>query len=69
MLRTPSESCVHYWILESPNGPYSYGRCRKCGGERKDFRNAYENMPRIRRKIKNHKSGDTHYVDVPVWRL
>jgi hypothetical protein len=25
------EKCVHYWIIESPHGPTSKGRCRYCG--------------------------------------
>lgn len=23
--------CVHHWIIESPNGPYSLAKCKKCG--------------------------------------
>jgi len=30
--------CRHHWIIESPNGPTSRGRCRLCGDER-DFTN------------------------------
>jgi hypothetical protein len=30
--------CVHYWIIECPQGPTSVGTCRNCG-ERKVFRN------------------------------
>jgi hypothetical protein len=25
------EKCVHHWIIESPHGPTSQGRCRYCG--------------------------------------
>jgi hypothetical protein len=30
--------CVHYWIIECPEGPESVGTCKNCG-ERKVFRN------------------------------
>jgi hypothetical protein len=33
--------CVHRWVIESPNGETSRGRCRYCGAE-KDFPNAAE---------------------------
>ncbi len=23
--------CVHHWIIDDPNGVYSFGRCTKCG--------------------------------------
>jgi hypothetical protein len=25
------KKCVHYWVIESPHGPTSKGRCRYCG--------------------------------------
>lgn len=25
------KQCVHHWIIESPDGPTSKGRCRHCG--------------------------------------
>jgi hypothetical protein len=33
--------CVHRWVIESPNGEMSRGRCRHCGAE-KEFPNAAE---------------------------
>ena len=33
-------ACAHDWLLESPNGPISHGRCCKCALER-DFRNSF----------------------------
>ncbi len=24
------KDCVHHWIIEDPNGVYSFGRCTKC---------------------------------------
>jgi hypothetical protein len=26
-----TESCIHFWRLESPGGPTSKGVCKKCG--------------------------------------
>jgi hypothetical protein len=31
-------NCNHYWIIESPNGPTSWGVCKYCG-KRKEFKN------------------------------
>ena len=31
-------ACLHYWMLDSPDGPVSKGTCRSCGEER-DFPN------------------------------
>ena len=36
-----TEDCVHHWIIDSPNGPVSEGRCEKCGA-RRHFFNALE---------------------------
>ncbi len=33
--------CPHHWIIETPDGPVSTGRCRLCGEER-EFRNSIE---------------------------
>jgi hypothetical protein len=30
--------CSHYWIIDSPNGPTSVGRCKYCGAV-KEFDN------------------------------
>ena len=30
--------CRHHWVIESPNGPTSHGRCRRCKAKR-DFTN------------------------------
>lgn len=32
-------SCKHLWIIESPNGPTSIGKCKLCG-EQNEFRNS-----------------------------
>ena len=25
-----TETCVHHWILQTPNGPTSEGTCKRC---------------------------------------
>lgn len=25
------EECVHFWLIETPNGPTSQGTCKQCG--------------------------------------
>jgi hypothetical protein len=32
-------SCQHHWLIETPHGSTSHGRCKRCGEER-DFRNS-----------------------------
>ena len=36
-----SALCQHHWIIETPNGAVSSGRCKLCGVA-KDFRNSAE---------------------------
>ncbi len=31
--------CQHHWLIESPQGTMSKGRCKRCG-EEKEFRNS-----------------------------
>jgi len=33
-----TQACRHHWIIETPNGPTSRGRCKRCRAER-DFTN------------------------------
>lgn len=33
------EECVHFWLIESPNGPTSLGVCKLCG-RTQAFRNS-----------------------------
>jgi hypothetical protein len=33
--------CNHHWVIESPNGPTSVGKCRTCG-ERREFKNSIQ---------------------------
>lgn len=37
------DTCVHHWVIESPNGPTSSGTCKNCGDIR-DFRNSSESL-------------------------
>ena len=32
-------TCQHHWVIETPRGALSLGRCKRCGEER-DFRNS-----------------------------
>lgn len=36
----PSPTCTHHWLIETPQGATSKGRCRKCNAKR-TFSNAY----------------------------
>ena len=29
--RVLAPDCIHFWMIESPNGPQSIGTCRRCG--------------------------------------
>lgn len=39
---TAQISCAHYWIIDSPGGPTSFGICKHCG-EVKEFYNDWKN--------------------------
>lgn len=36
-------SCRHHWVIDTPNGAVSGGRCKRCGVD-KEFRNSSEDM-------------------------
>jgi hypothetical protein len=36
-----SRECAHHWVIASPNGAMSLGRCKICGSE-KEFPNSAE---------------------------
>jgi hypothetical protein len=36
-----SALCRHHWVIETPNGAVSSGRCKRCGVAR-EFRNSSE---------------------------
>ena len=46
--------CPHYWIIETPDGPISPGRCRLCG-EEKEFNNSIEWTYRVQYRGKKEK--------------
>ena len=33
-------TCVHHWVIEPPEGPFSKGKCLRCG-EEKEFQNYF----------------------------
>ncbi len=35
--------CAHHWIIDTPEGPVSKGRCRLCGEER-EFSNSVDTL-------------------------
>jgi len=35
--------CQHHWVIDTPNGALSGGRCKRCGQERQ-FRNSQEDL-------------------------
>ncbi|MEO8540455.1 MAG: hypothetical protein ABI577_12000 [bacterium] len=36
-----SAMCRHHWVIDTPNGSLSSGRCKRCGVA-KEFRNSAE---------------------------
>ncbi len=38
-----SAICRHHWVIETPNGAVSGGRCKRCGVKR-EFRNSSEDL-------------------------
>jgi len=34
-----ASTCQHHWVIDSPRGALSLGRCKRCGEER-EFRNS-----------------------------
>jgi hypothetical protein len=41
-------ACGHYWVIDSANGPTSFGTCKYCG-EKKEFYNAFPDFNPLRR--------------------
>jgi hypothetical protein len=35
--------CQHHWVIDTPNGALSGGRCKRCGANR-EFRNSSEDL-------------------------
>lgn len=42
-METDQSLCQHHWVIETPNGSLSNGRCKLCGVAR-DFRNSSEDL-------------------------
>lgn len=38
-----AKACRHHWLIETPDGPTSEGRCKRCG-QRRSFLNVYEDV-------------------------
>jgi hypothetical protein len=65
-------NCSHHWIIESPNGPTSWGICKFCGA-RKEFNNylplsSWEEGKPTQVKLpgkKNSKSGKNGATKLP----
>jgi len=45
VVNTPANAagCPHHWIIDTPNGSVSGGRCKRCGITR-EFRNSSEDL-------------------------
>lgn len=41
MKETQTEICIHYWVIDPPEGPISQGVCIHCE-EVKEFKNSLE---------------------------
>ena len=39
-MTTEIQTCQHYWVIETANGPYSKGQCSKCHEVRDNFENS-----------------------------
>ena len=35
--------CQHHWVIDTPNGTFSGGQCKRCGATR-EFRNSSEDL-------------------------
>ena len=40
--KSKEKQCVHYWIIDFPDGPISAGKCKRCGLV-KQFYNCLDN--------------------------
>jgi len=38
-----SATCRHHWVIDTPNGAVSGGKCKRCGVD-KQFRNSSEDL-------------------------
>jgi len=51
------EKCVHYWIIESPNGPTSKGWCKYCGIKADFFNDLQESLSKFEISILGDNKG------------
>ena len=61
-IQTDSE-CIHHWVIDKPNGPVSYGKCKNCG-EHSEFKNSvqgsgWDRGPGAGKSDKSNKSNKT----------
>jgi hypothetical protein len=75
-----TDDCVHYWVIDSPDGKTSWGQCTACL-ERREFPNAIGDQgwdwpainsldweARQQRGVSTHPlSMSLHERDGPVW--
>jgi len=57
---TETPTCIHRWVIETPNGEMSRGVCRYCGAE-KEFPNAAEDGLWERNVPQSRWTGRTEY--------
>ena len=43
MTGVSAAACRHHWVIETPNGSVSTGRCKRCNAN-KEFRNSSEDL-------------------------
>ena len=71
-------NCVHYWIIEPPDGPYSKGVCKFCGKTRRFSNtpiftkhiviNKYTLIPEDDLEILSDRSRKSHNIDLSgIW--
>ena len=55
-------NCIHHWVLETPNGPWTNGNCKKCG-ENEKFSNSGGNASHWDTHKKRKTTGKTFKKD------
>ena len=46
LLKESQGSCKHYWLIDPPLGPTSWGTCKLCS-ERKEFQNSSDQQASV----------------------
>lgn len=67
-IHNPDWLCVHYWIIETPDGPTSKGYCKRCGveGEFANVHRLNESNWDLRDKKDKHTESLTPLAQEPV---